>query len=101
MYKISPTLYREVLNHLIGQIDNKAYYSGSFDLDFDDIRCHIILSAVIYHSHDSYLEQEIPTIDDIIPIWWEFHSISANGDGEEVLNDFSFNELRTYIKEVQ
>ena len=52
MYQISSTLYLQVLNLLVGHIDNKGYYSGSFELDFDDIRCRMTLSAVIYRSKD-------------------------------------------------
>lgn len=100
MYQITSKLYLEVLNHLIGQIDNKGYYSGSFELDFDDIRCRMTLSAVIYRSNNSDSESNGSEIEDIIPVWWEFHTITANGDGEEILNDFSFNELRTYLEEV-
>lgn len=100
MYQISSTLYLEVLNHLVGQIDNKGYYSGSFELDFDDIRCRMTLSAVIYRSHNIDAEHGESSIEDIIPVWWEFHTITANGDGEEILNDFSFNELTTYLEEV-
>lgn len=100
MYQISSTLYREVLDCLVGQIDNREYFSGSLELDFDDIRCRMTLSAVIYCSYDFNAEQSVRTISDIIPVWWEFHTLKANGNGEEILNDFSFNELRTYIKEV-
>lgn len=100
MYQISSTLYLQVLNLLVGHIDNKGYYSGSFELDFDDIRCRMTLSAVIYRSKDIDAEHHQRGIDDIIPVWWEFHTLTANGDGEEILNDFSFNELRTYLEEV-
>ena len=100
MYQISSTLYLQVLNLLAGHIDNKGYYSGSFELDFDDIRCRMTLSAVIYRSKDIDAEYGKSSIEDIIPVWWEFHTKTANGDGEEILNDFSFNELRTYLEEV-
>jgi hypothetical protein len=30
----------------------------------------------------------------MVPVWWEFHTFV---NGEEVLNNFSFNEMREYI----
>ena len=39
-------------------------------------------------------EGDRDAIADLGPVWWEFHTA---GDGGEVLNDFSFSELRTYL----
>ncbi len=33
-------------------------------------------------------------IADLVPVWWEFHTVAPEG---EVLNDFSFNVLRDYV----
>lgn len=30
----------------------------------------------------------------LVPVWWEFHT---TGDGGEVLNDFSFSDLRACL----
>ena len=34
-------------------------------------------------------------VKDVVPVWWEFHTEAEDG---EMLNDFSFNELRKIIK---
>jgi hypothetical protein len=36
----------------------------------------------------------VDLIDNIIPVWWEFHSTTDEG---EVLNDFDFAELKEYL----
>ncbi len=98
MYKISSALYSEVADRLRGYIDGKGYYSGSFEFDFEGIHCLMRLSGVIYRTHETLFENCTRCIEDIVPVWWEFHTFDEAGD--ELLNEFSFNELREYLKEI-
>ena len=34
-------------------------------------------------------------VEDMLPVWWEFHTYLG---GEEVLNDFSFGDLRACLR---
>ena len=63
--------------------------------EYGDVFCRMTLSAVIYRQSQPDEGCSICAITDIIPVWWEFHTFI---DGDEVLNDFSFNELREYIQ---
>lgn len=96
MYRISPAFYCKVVDLLLEQVDLKEYYSGIFEFDFENVRCRIVLSAVVYWRDVIQPEGVKRSVSDIIPVWWEMHTEIA---GEERLNDFSFNELREYIKE--
>jgi hypothetical protein len=41
-------------------------------------------------------EGEQRFIADVVPVWWEFHTCDESGP---ILNDFSFNTLRNYLKQ--
>lgn len=96
MYKVSPEFYVALAEKLLEQIDLKEYYSGVFEFEFEDVSCRMVLSAVIYRSLTTYPEEPSRIVRDVVPIWWELHTYN---EGEECLNDFSFSELREYLKE--
>lgn len=95
MYTISSKLYLQLATHLVELVEWDNYYSGSFEFYFDDVLCRMTLSAVIYRQSQPDEGFSHCAITDMIPVWWEFHTYV---DGDEVLNDLSFNELREYIK---
>lgn len=95
MYSISTDLYLEVRDQLFAEVGRQGYYSGSFDFEFGEVWCHMVLSAVIYNSSTTLPEGRPEfSIDDVVPVWWEFHTYIND---EEVLNDFSFETLRGFI----
>lgn len=96
MYRISPEFYCKVAELLLEQVDLKEYYSGMFEFDFENVRCRMVLSAVVYRRDMMQPEGMIRIVADVIPVWWEMHT---EIDGQEQLNDFSFNQLREHIKE--
>jgi hypothetical protein len=55
----------------------------------------MLFSGVLYRKRLYLPEGECDAIDDIVPVWWEFHTFNQQG---EILNDFSFTELRNYLK---
>ena len=95
MYTISTKLYHHLASRLVELVEDLGYYSGVFEFEFDDVWCKMILSAVVYRATSAEQGQNFPAVVDMIPVWWEFHTYR---DGEETLNDMSFNELRGYIK---
>lgn len=95
MYVVSSKLYLELTTRLVELVAENGYYSGSFEFEFEGVWCEMILSAVVYHQEKPDEWASYPAVVDMIPVWWEFHTFI---DGSEVLNDMSFNELRTYFK---
>ena len=83
MYEISTQLYREVADRLVPLIAQKEFFAGSFEFHFGEIRCRMILSAIIFNDGR------------IAPVWWEFRTY--NQIEMEMNNDFSFNELLKHI----
>lgn len=49
----------------------------------------------VYFKRVTAPDGEWPELSDVSPIWWELHSY--NEDGEEVLNDATFDQLKKYI----
>lgn len=91
MINITEKLYAEIAQKTREAIDKKGFVDISIELDHseDSAYYRFYLCAIIYR--DQY-----GRIDDIVPVWWEFSSITP--DKGEVLNDFSFNEIKPLIK---
>ena len=94
MYDVLPELYQEVATKIIEQVGRRGYYSGTLDFEWESVECHMVLSAVVHRRTEQFPEGEKWLVADMVPVWWEFHTYV---DGEEVLNNFSFNELREFI----
>lgn len=95
MYTISSKLYHHLATSLVDLVGQQGYYSGTFEFDFEELYCEMTLSAVVYHQSHPDIGHRLCAVTDMIPVWWEFYTFV---DGDEVLNDFSFNELRAYIQ---
>lgn len=94
MYTISSLLYDETARRLRDAIDGRSYFSGSVRFDFEGTECGLTLSAVVYLSRREMPEGAFDAIDDIVPVWWEFHTSDEYG---EMLNDFSFAALKEHL----
>ena len=96
MYDIPSQLYLEVADRLIARFGTSDYFSGTLSLDYDGVMCSLLLSAIIYRRLCRCDEGERLLIADVVPVWWEFHTVGEQG---EILNDFSFNVLRQYLRQ--
>lgn len=91
---VTPTIYIEVLYRLCDAIGDEDYFSGSICFQADKIECRLAGSWIIYRNRVSYPEGDAEEVSDLIPVWWEFHTTL---DSVELLNNFQFDELRTYL----
>lgn len=96
MLQITPDFYEYIAQTLLDQLRGQGYYSGSFEFDYASFSCRMVLSAVIYYQPNDDSVGYLGGVSDVIPVWWEFHTIAEDG---KLLNDFSFNELRVVIKQ--
>lgn len=94
IYSVSSQLYEEVQERLLDAIDYRQYFSGSIEFDFEGLVCRLTLSCFVRHRSEEQVEGTFTYIDDLIPVWWEFHTCDDEG---EMLNDFSFEELRARL----
>ena len=94
MFCVTPEIYgraAEIIADRLGQTD---YLSEDFEFEADGVLCRLLFSAVVYRKRLYVPEGELDVLSDLVPVWWEFHTFDAEG---EMLNDFSFNELRQYF----
>ena len=80
MYSVSSELYLEVAARLAEAIG--------------DMECRLTASVIVYRRRERLPEGDRDAIADLVPVWWEFHTVGSDG---EALNDFSFSEVRALL----
>lgn len=94
IYPVTHDLYRETARRLCDAIGASNYFSGSLLFTEGDMDCRLTTSVIVYRRTVLAPDGVSCPIDDLIPVWWEFHTCDASG---EISNDFSFNEMKTYL----
>lgn len=94
IYSISPKLYEEIATKWTEVLADRFYFSGSFEVCFEQVTCRLVCSALVYHTREEYPEGIRNNLSKVVPVWWEFHT---EGEEGEMLNDFSFSELLRYL----
>ena len=94
MFEISSQIYEKTAQKLCDLVGGNGYFSGTLEFSHEDIECRMLASLIIYRKRVEMPEGLFDVIDDIVPVWWEFHTII---DGEEIINDFDFALLKEYI----
>lgn len=94
IFTISTELYEEVISRLKEKIGARGYYSGSFSFDHEGVFCRLVVSCFVYRREVRMPEGVHAAIVDLVPVCWEFHTAGEEG---EMLNDFSFSELRALL----
>ena len=94
IYSVSTELYLEVAARLAEAIGGGSFFWGWLSFAFGDTECRLTASVIVYRRVERLPEGDRDVIADLVPVWWEFHTA---GDGGEVLNDFSFSDLRACL----
>ncbi len=94
MLTINQPLYEQLSELLIEGINGKGFYSGAIEIEEEQADHRFSATLIIYYKEHIYPEGSIMQIDNIIPVWWEFHSTTEQG---EILNDFDFSTLKETI----
>lgn len=95
MYSVSSELYEQVAAALTEAIGARSYFSGSVAASADNAEWRLTASTIVYRERVSLPEGDADAIVDLVPVWWEFHTVAPEG---EVLNDFSFARLRELFR---
>lgn len=96
MYDISDQLYLDVADRLLARFGHDDYFTGTLSFEYEGVMCRMLCSVIIFRRLERCERGEVSLVHDAIPVWWEFHTITDQG---EVLNDFSFNVLRQYLRQ--
>ena len=92
-FSVSPELYREAAVRLCDGIGCSDYFSGAIAFTYSNVDCRLTASLIVYRRTERAPEGVSHPIADLVPVWWEFHTVGPDG---ELLNDFSFAELKSY-----
>ena len=93
-YPIIPELYGIVARKLLDEIGEKSFYSGSFLFDYGSKECRFVAFDRNLSFEGVSARSDADRIDDLVPVWWEFHTSDQAGERP---NDFSFSELKEYL----
>ncbi|MFI3281415.1 MAG: hypothetical protein R3Y44_05530 [Rikenellaceae bacterium] len=91
---ITHFFYERLAELLIEQIDGREFYSDIINFDLSQVECQFSATLMIYYTNHRYPEGNVMQISNIVPVWWEFHTTTAEG---EVLNDFDFELLKQIV----
>lgn len=94
MYEITSQIYEKTAQRLCDLVGNRNYFSGVIEFSHEETECRMVTSLIIYHKRVEMPDDNFDVIEDIIPVWWEFHTFI---DGEERINDFDFSLLKEQI----
>ncbi len=95
MYSVSTALYEEVTARLEEAVGRSGYFSGTISGETDEVAWRLTASVLVYRRRVSLPEGDEERIADLVPVWWEFHTVAEDG---EILNDFSFGEVRDAVR---
>jgi hypothetical protein len=94
MIEITAPDYCLMARQLRERIGTAEWFNGHIEMTFPGFEARLTLSAIVYRRTERWPEGECRPIADVVPVWWEFSTVTA--DGPEV-NDFSFSELRPWL----
>lgn len=99
MKEITPNDYAYVAANVTDRIEHRSFFSGAIRTDHEGFVSELIATLIIYRNRPEEEPngptQLLGTICDIVPVWWEFHTYDP--EGEEMLNDFSFSDLKPLL----
>lgn len=97
MVNIDDIGYKAIAEALLSAIDDAEFYNGSVEYDTAEYGSRLTATLIIYR--EPLLDPADPArcatrITGIVPVWWEFHTYGERG---EILNGFSWSELRNFL----
>ncbi len=94
MLTINPKIYDCFAQLLIEEIGSQNFCSASCMFQTPEVDYRLEATLLIRHICESLPEGDVLVIEEITPVWWEFHTLTDEG---AQLNDFDFNILRRMI----
>ncbi len=70
------------------------YFNGRIEYDTADFYSTLTCSAIVYRSQGAGNGPVVPSVEKIVPVWWEF---SACVDGAMQEHDFSWSEFTQFF----
>lgn len=87
MYSISTETYRSLAASVCAALSNIYYFNGSVVAADGEAECRLTATLIIYRRNVGVFSDECDSITDVVPVWWECHTTTDEG---EVEDDFDF-----------
>lgn len=94
MLHITSDFYAAVARQLFDRLGDEGLFNGTVAFVYGSCDCLLRCTLILYRTADEAPEGAFGRLCDVVPVWWEFHT---SLDGEERLNDFSFNDFKAYL----
>lgn len=94
MFQITTSIYNRLASELLDKISTSSIFSGSIEFETDQVDIIFIATIIPYYHREEFPEGDIETIQNIVPVWWELHTTTHDG---EVINDFDFETLKFLV----
>lgn len=93
--EIDRDTYCEVASALIDAVGDGYYYNGTIDGDGNGFYYTLTATVIVYREDRYASDGHSSCIRDLAPVWWEFATVVPQAG--EVLNDFSFRDLKEAV----
>ncbi len=94
MFQITFDIYYRLAEALKERFSTPYLYSGVIELVDSDMEIRFVSTLIPYFSIEKTDREKIYELQNIVPVWWEIHTLSPDG---EVLNDFDFEKLKELL----
>ena len=91
MYSISAETYHRFAASVCDALTNIYYFNGSVAVADGGVECRLTATLIIYRRDVGTFSEECDSITDVVPVWWECHTTTDEG---EVEDDFDFALFR-------
>lgn len=91
MYQIRSIIYNRISDKLLDSINPSTIFSGAIEFSTDEVDVRFIATIIPFYNRECTFEGVIEVLHDIVPVWWELHTTTPEG---EVINDFDFETLK-------
>ena len=95
MIFITDQVYADMaINLFAGLQEDESFFNGKLEYDTEQFYSTLTCSLIIYRSDPAGVKPEVPDIQKILPVWWDFSTCSQ---GLSVPNDFSWTEFSSFF----
>lgn len=93
---IPEAVYRKLGRQIRDDIGGTESYYGEAEYDNGTFYGKLIVNLRCYYEQIIAPDGRWEELDDVVPLWWEFHTFYIDED-EEQPNDFQFGHLKKYL----
>ncbi|MFI3282871.1 MAG: hypothetical protein SNG10_05005 [Rikenellaceae bacterium] len=91
MFQITSNAYNCLAQKLLDSINPTTIFSGAIEIFIDEVEIRFIATIIPFYTREYYSEGVVEVLHDIVPVWWELHTTTQDG---EVMNDFDFETFK-------